>query len=147
MTTEQATNALRLHLQGKSVMTLEHALATMDALDEAIQVIRQRYADRELVRLGHIAREGMTPAQYLVFATVRAWHLVFAHVAFFVLRLNARRTFDGWCRHQQHFAARKGFGPLIDQAERIPFITHLPGKTIHLIEQYVADRHRCQAGW
>ena len=75
MTTEHATNALRLHLQGKSVMTLEHALATMDALDEAIQVIRQRYADRDLVRLGHIAREGMTPAQYhIAEARARAAH-------------------------------------------------------------------------
>ena len=43
---------------------LEATTQTVDALEDAVKLTEQRYADRECVRLGHIVREGMTSAQY-----------------------------------------------------------------------------------
>lgn len=58
----QLADAQRPGLAG--VRALENAAQTVAALEDAVRLIEQRYADRECVRLGHIVREGMTPAQY-----------------------------------------------------------------------------------
>ena len=58
----QLADAQRPGLAG--VRALEGAAQTVAALEDAVRLIEQRYADKEGVRLGHIVREGMTPAQY-----------------------------------------------------------------------------------
>ena len=58
----QLADAQRPGLTG--VRALEGAAQTVAALEDAVRLIEQRYADKEGVRLGHIVREGMTPAQY-----------------------------------------------------------------------------------
>ena len=70
MTTTSLFAQLRTQLQDAAkpglagVRALEGATQTVDALEDAVRLMEQRYADRECVRLGHIVREGMTPAQY-----------------------------------------------------------------------------------
>jgi hypothetical protein len=66
-TTAQFITTIRRYVQGatlRSGVTQADALAALDALQDAIGLMQQRYADKEAVRLGHIVREGMTPAQY-----------------------------------------------------------------------------------
>lgn len=64
MTAEQAIETMALYVQGDADVTQEQATGALAALAEAMQIMRQRYADQELARIGHIVREGMTPAQY-----------------------------------------------------------------------------------
>ena len=67
MTTNDAITTIRRYIQGatlRSGVTQADALAALDALQDAIGLMQQRYAYREAVRLGHIVREGMTAAQY-----------------------------------------------------------------------------------
>ena len=77
MTIEQLLAALRGQLQdaAKSGLTGVHALAaageTVTALEGEIALMRQRYADKELVRLGHTMRHACAPEQYYE-ATQRA---------------------------------------------------------------------------
>ena len=47
----------------------------MDALEDAVRLMAQRYADKEAVRLGHILRHAATPEQiYAATAAARAEH-------------------------------------------------------------------------
>ena len=47
----------------------------MDALEDAVKLAEQRYADRECVRLGHILRHVATPEQiYAATQQARAEH-------------------------------------------------------------------------
>ena len=47
----------------------------MDALEDAVKLTEQRYADRECVRLGHILRQVATPEQiYAATQQARAEH-------------------------------------------------------------------------
>jgi len=67
VTTTQALTTIRRYVQGatlRSGVTQADALAALDALQDAIGLMQQRCADKDAVRLGHIVREGMTPAQY-----------------------------------------------------------------------------------
>ena len=70
MTTTELFATLRTQLQDANkpglagVRALEGAAQTVAALEDAVRLMEQRYADKEGVRLGHILREGMTPAQY-----------------------------------------------------------------------------------
>ena len=77
MTVEQLLAALRGQLAdaAKSGLTGVHALTaageTLTALEGEIGLVRKRYADKELVRLGHTMRHACTPEQYYE-ATQRA---------------------------------------------------------------------------
>jgi len=57
----QLADAQRPGLAG--VRALENAAQTVAALEDAVRLIEQRYADRECVRLGHIVRHVATPEQ------------------------------------------------------------------------------------
>jgi len=57
----QLADAQRPGLAG--VRALDGAAQTVVALEDAVRLMEQRYADKECVRLGHIVREGMTPTQ------------------------------------------------------------------------------------
>ena len=81
MTTAQLLAQLRTQLQDAQrpglagVRALEGAAQTVDALEDAVRLIEQRYADRECVRLGHIVRHVATPEQiYAATAAARAEH-------------------------------------------------------------------------
>jgi hypothetical protein len=75
MTIEQATATLNLYILSNAGVTREQAIEALDALTDAVRLMQQRYADKEAVRLGHIVREGMTPAQYhAAEARARATH-------------------------------------------------------------------------
>jgi len=57
------------------VRALEGAAATVAALEDAVGLVEQRYADRECVRLGHILRHAATPEQmYAATQAARAEH-------------------------------------------------------------------------
>jgi hypothetical protein len=57
------------------VRALEGAAQTVPALEDAVKLLEQRYADRECVRLGHILRHVATPEQiYAATQTARAEH-------------------------------------------------------------------------
>ncbi len=57
------------------VRALEGAAQTVAALEDAVGLMQQRYADRECVRLGHILRHAATPEQiYAATAAARAEH-------------------------------------------------------------------------
>ena len=84
---------------------------------------------------------GMLPLQHLVFAAIRAGHMVFAHVAAFVFHLDARQTLHRRRADQQHLAAGVGLGALIDQAERIALVADIPRETVDLITEHVLDGH------
>lgn len=64
----QLADAQRPGLAG--VKALEGAAATVTALEDAVALMEQRYADREAVRLGHILRHAATPEQ--VYAATQA---------------------------------------------------------------------------
>ena len=64
MTIEQAVATLNLYILSNAGVSQRQAIEALDALQDEIGLIRQRYADKEAVRLGHIVREGMTAAQY-----------------------------------------------------------------------------------
>ena len=69
----QLADAHRPGLAG--VRALEAATKTVDALEEAVQLMAQRYADKEAVRLGHVLRHAATPEQiYAATAAARAEH-------------------------------------------------------------------------
>jgi len=69
----QLADAQRPGLAG--VRALENAAQTVAALEDAVRLIEQRYADREAVRLGHILRHAATPEQiYAATAAARAEH-------------------------------------------------------------------------
>jgi len=81
MTTAELFAQLRTQLQDAAkpgltgVRGLEGAAQTVDALEDAITLMEQRYADREAVRLAHILRHAATPAQiYTATAAARAEH-------------------------------------------------------------------------
>jgi hypothetical protein len=59
MTIKQALETLRQQTRGNAT-----AGAALDALQEEIDLIRRRYADKECVRLGHILRHALPPEQY-----------------------------------------------------------------------------------
>jgi len=66
---EQAITAIHRYIEGatlRSGVTQADALAALDGLADSVRLMQQRYADKEAVRLGHIVREAMTPAQYRV---------------------------------------------------------------------------------
>ena len=69
MTTGQLFTQLRTQLQDAAkpglagVRALEGAAQTVDALEDAVKLIEQRYADKDAVRLGHILRHVATPEQ------------------------------------------------------------------------------------
>ena len=77
MTITQLLAALRAQLQDAArpglagVRALEAAGATLTQLEGEIGLIRQRWADKEAVRLGHVLRCACTPEQYYE-ATQRA---------------------------------------------------------------------------
>ncbi len=52
------------------VRALEGTAQTVTALEDAVALLEQRYADRECVRLGHILRHAATPEQ--VYAATQA---------------------------------------------------------------------------
>ena len=69
----QLADAQRPGLAG--VRALEGAAQTVDALEDAVKLTEQRYADRECVRLGHILRQVATPEQiYAATQQARAEH-------------------------------------------------------------------------
>ena len=69
----QLADAAKPGLTG--VRALDGAAQTVDALEDAAQLMQQRYADREAVRLGHILRHVATPEQiYAATAAARAEH-------------------------------------------------------------------------
>ena len=69
----QLADAQRPGLAG--VRALEGAAQTVAALEDAVRLIEQRYADRECVRLGHIVRHVATPEQiYAATQQARAEH-------------------------------------------------------------------------
>ncbi len=53
------------------VRALEGAAQTVTALEDTVNLVEQRHADRECVRLGHILRHAATPEQ-IYEATQRA---------------------------------------------------------------------------
>ena len=69
MTTTQLLATLRTQLADAQrpglagVRALEATTQTVDALEDAVKLTEQRYADRECVRLGHILRHVATPEQ------------------------------------------------------------------------------------
>jgi|GEM_PF-3689590 len=81
MTTAQLFATLRTQLQDANkpglagVRALEGAAQTVTALEDAVKLTEQRYADRECVRLGHILRHAATSEQiYAATAAARAEH-------------------------------------------------------------------------
>ena len=81
MTTAQLFATLRTQLADAQrpglagVRALEGAAQTVDALEDAVKLTEQRYADRECVRLGHILRHVATPEQiYAATQQARAEH-------------------------------------------------------------------------
>ena len=69
----QLADAAKPGLTG--VRALESAVQTVAALEDAVRLMAQRYADRECVRLGHILRHAATPEQiYAATAAARAEH-------------------------------------------------------------------------
>lgn len=69
----QLADAQRPGLAG--VRALEGAAQTVAALEDAVQLMEQRHADRECVRLGHILRHAATPEEiYAATAAARAEH-------------------------------------------------------------------------
>ena len=81
MTTATLFATLRTQLQDAQrpglagVRALEAATKTVDALEEAVQLMAQRFADKEAVRLGHVLRHAATPEQiYAATAAARAEH-------------------------------------------------------------------------
>ena len=69
----QLADAQRPGLAG--VRALEGAAQTVGALEDAVKLTEQRYADRECVRLGHILRHVATPEQiYAATQRARAAH-------------------------------------------------------------------------
>ena len=81
MTTAQLLATLRTQLADAQrpgltgVRALEGAAATVAALEDAVGLMEQRYADRECVRLGHILRHAATPEQmYAATQAARAEH-------------------------------------------------------------------------
>ena len=69
----QLADAQRPGLAG--VRALEATTQTVDALEDAVKLTEQRYADRECVRLGHILRQVATPEQiYAATQQARAGH-------------------------------------------------------------------------
>jgi len=57
----QLADAQRPGLAG--VRALEGAAQTVNALEDAVKLTEQRYADKDAVRLGHILRHVATPEQ------------------------------------------------------------------------------------
>ena len=81
MTTTQLLATLRTQLADAQrpglagVRALEATTQTVDALEDAVKLTEQRYADRECVRLGHILRQVATPEQiYAATQQARAEH-------------------------------------------------------------------------
>jgi len=69
----QLADAAKPGLTG--VRALEGAVQTVNALEDAVQLMAQRCADKEAVRLGHILRHAATPEQiYAATAAARAEH-------------------------------------------------------------------------
>jgi hypothetical protein len=69
----QLADAQRPGLTG--VRALEGAAQTVAALEDAVTLMEQRYADKECVRLAHILRHAATPEQvYAATAAARAEH-------------------------------------------------------------------------
>ena len=69
----QLQDAQRPGLAG--VRALDGATQTVAALEDAVGLMEQRYADRECVRLGHILRHAATPEEiYTATAAARAEH-------------------------------------------------------------------------
>lgn len=69
----QLTDAAKPGLTG--VRALEGASQTVAALEDAVQLMAQRYADKEAVRLGHVLRHAATPEQICTAtAAARAEH-------------------------------------------------------------------------
>ena len=69
----QLADAAKPGLAG--VRALEGASQTVAALEDAVQLMAQRYADKEAVRLGHVLRHAATPEQiYAATAAARAEH-------------------------------------------------------------------------
>lgn len=69
----QLADAAKPGLTG--VRALEGAAQTVGALEGAVRLLEQRYADKEAVRLGHILRHAATPEQiYAATAAARAEH-------------------------------------------------------------------------
>lgn len=64
MTIDQAVATLNLYILSSAGVSQRQAVEALDALQDAVALMQQRYADKEAVRLGHIVREGMTAAQY-----------------------------------------------------------------------------------
>jgi hypothetical protein len=64
MTVDQAVATLNLYILSNAGVSQHQAVEALDALQDAVTLMQQRYADKEAVRLGHIVREGMTAAQY-----------------------------------------------------------------------------------
>lgn len=69
----QLADAAKPGLTG--VRALEGAAQTVDALEDAVQLMAQRYADKEVQRLGHVLRHAATPEQiYAATQQARAEH-------------------------------------------------------------------------
>ena len=69
----QLADAQRPGLAG--VRALEGAAQTVNALEDAVKLTEQRYADKDAVRLGHILRHVATPEQiYAATQQARAEH-------------------------------------------------------------------------
>ena len=78
---DQLFATLRTQLQDAAkpgltgVRALEGAAQTVAALEDAVQLMAQRYADKEAVRLGHVLRHAATPEQICTAtAAARAEH-------------------------------------------------------------------------
>lgn len=65
MTYEAAITTLRDYIAAaKPSQAQRQALDALAAIGDEVDLIRRRYADQEGVRLGHIVRHALTPAQY-----------------------------------------------------------------------------------
>lgn len=75
MTFEQAISTLNLYVLSDAGVTRKQATEAIVAIEDAMRLVQQRYADKEAVRLGHILRELATPEQiYAAERTAREVH-------------------------------------------------------------------------
>ena len=63
MTFEQAISTLNLYVLSDAGVTRRQATEAIAAIEDAMRLVQQRYADKEAVRLGHILRALATPEQ------------------------------------------------------------------------------------
>ena len=91
MTFEQAISTLNLYVLSDAGVTRKQATEAIAAIEDAMRLVQQRYADKEAVRLGHILRELATPEE--IYAAERAARL--AHPEVWAGRIPAVQRKEG----------------------------------------------------